>query len=96
MQVPLRLVSALLAPVQLALTLLFCLCGPAMATHEAGDDDRLRVLVWNAWRGGNEVDLGPEKVLEVVRSVDPDVVLMQESYDIDGERPTLGRWVAAE
>lgn len=96
MQNPLRLVSVLLVPVQLALVLLFCLCGPAMATHEAGDDDRLRVLVWNAWRGGNEVDRGPEKVLEVVRSVDPDVVLMQESYDIDGEWPTLGRWVAAE
>lgn len=56
----------------------------------------LRVLVWNAWRGGNEVDQGPEKVLAVIREVNPDLVLMQESYDIDGERPTLGRWIAGE
>ncbi len=60
------------------------------------EHDRLRVLVWNAWRGGNEVDQGPEKVLAVVRAVDPDLVLMQESYDIADERPTLGRWIAAE
>jgi len=73
--------------------LLLLLC-PVPA--EAGDGDSLRVLVWNAWRGGNEVEEGPEKVLQVIRDVDPDLVLMQESYDIDGERPTLGRWVAAE
>lgn len=59
-------------------------------------DDRVRVLVWNAWRGGNEVDRGPEKVLRVIREVDPDLVLMQESYDVDGDRPTLGRWIASE
>ena len=65
------------------------------ATFASGQD-RLRVMVWNAWRGGNEVEGGPEKVLAVIRAEDPDVVLMQESYDIDGERPTLGRWVAGE
>ena len=58
--------------------------------------DELRVLVWNAWRGGNEVERGPEKVLAVIRAADPDLILMQESYDIDGERPTLGRWIASE
>ena len=68
------------------------------------DADALRVLVWNAWRGGNEVDDGPEKVLAVIRDAAPDLVLMQESYDIDadpdpegaGDRPTLGRWIAGE
>ena len=68
-------------------------CGPASGNEM---DGRLRVLVWNAWRGGNEVDRGPEKVLQVVRDVKPDLVLMQESYDIDGDRPTLGRWIASE
>ncbi len=52
----------------------------------SAQEDSLRVLVWNAWRGGNEVTQGPEKVLEVIRAADPDVVLMQESYDVDGER----------
>ncbi|MEE2896185.1 MAG: endonuclease/exonuclease/phosphatase family protein [Planctomycetota bacterium] len=73
-----------------------CPAGSLEAGSGPESDDRLRVLVWNAWRGGNEVDRGPEKVLEVVRAVEPDLVLMQESYDIDGERPTLGRWIAGE
>ena len=72
-----------------------CLLGsPDLDT--AIDDDTVRVLVWNAWRGGNEVDQGPEKVLAVIREAQADLVLMQESYDIDGERPTLGRWIAGE
>jgi hypothetical protein len=77
-----------------ALALLLCV---GCASLEAPEDDgRLRVLVWNAWRGGNEVDQGPEKALALVRAVDPDLVLMQESYDIVDDRPTLGRWIAAE
>jgi uncharacterized protein YndB with AHSA1/START domain len=72
-----------------------CLLGPADLAPTA-DEDVVRVLVWNAWRGGNEVDQGPEKVLAVIREARPDLVLMQESYDIDGERPTLGRWIAGE
>lgn len=72
------------------------IAGPDAAADTTPAEDRLRVLVWNVWRGGNEVDRGPEKILAVIRAVDPDLVLMQESYEIDGERPTLGRWVAAE
>ena len=60
--------------------------GPVVA-----DGDQLRVLVWNVWRGGNEVDRGPEKIQAIIRSARPDLVLLQESYDVDGERPTLGR-----
>ncbi len=84
-----------------ALTRLSCLLlvvsplVPCVAGH-ADEGDRLRVLVWNAWRGGNEVESGPEKVLEVIRDAKPDLVLMQESYDIDDDRPTLGRWIAGE
>lgn len=72
-----------------------CLLGPADHARTP-DSDVIRVLVWNAWRGGNEVDQGPEKVLAVIREARPDLVLMQESYDIDGDRPTLGRWIAGE
>ena len=32
----------------------------------------------------------------VIRSVKPDIVLLQESYDIDGDRPLLGEWLAGE
>ena len=66
---------------------------------EAGEDrakNGLRVLVWNVLRGGNKVEQGPEKALAVIRSVEPDIVLLQESYDIDGDRPRLGEWLAGE
>ena len=78
---------------------LFALCVVCALTHVAladSNSENLKVLVWNAWRGGNEVEQGPEKVLAVIREVSPDIVLMQESYDIDDDRPTLGRWIAGE
>lgn len=61
--------------------------------ERAGD---LRVLVWNVQRGANDFTNGAEKTLAVIRAIDPDVVLMQESYDINDDRPTLGRWMATE
>ncbi len=56
----------------------------------------LRVLVWNVLHGANDVDKGAEKTLAIIRSVEPDIVLLQESYDIDGDRPRLGEWLAGE
>jgi len=56
----------------------------------------LRVMVWNVQRGSNNFDEGPEKTLAWIRAVAPDLVLMQESYDINGDRPELGRWLAGQ
>ncbi|MFW5697170.1 MAG: endonuclease/exonuclease/phosphatase family protein [Fimbriimonadaceae bacterium] len=56
----------------------------------------VRVMVWNVLRGGNEVEDGPDKALEIIRAADPDVVLLQESYDIEDDRPQLGIWMAEE
>ena len=47
-------------------------------------------MVWNVLRGGNSVQQGPEKALQVIRDAAPDVVLLQESYDIEG-RSTKAR-----
>ena len=58
--------------------------------------DQLRVMVWNVLRGGNSVQEGPEKALQVIRDAAPDVVLLQESYDIEDDRPKLGAWLAGE
>lgn len=69
------------------------------AVPEEGEErakNELRVLVWNVLRGGNNVEEGPEKALAVIRAVDPDIVLLQESYDIDGDRPRLGEWLTGE
>lgn len=56
----------------------------------------LSVLVWNAERGTNPYENGPEKALKVVRDSAADIVLMQESYDIEGDRPELGLWIAQQ
>ncbi|MCH2142623.1 MAG: endonuclease/exonuclease/phosphatase family protein [Phycisphaerales bacterium] len=60
------------------------------------EQEPLRVLVWNVLRGGNEIQDGPAKALEVIREAAPDIVLLQESYDINGDRPKLGAWLAGE
>ncbi len=64
--------------------------------HTEQPQDALRVLVWNVLHGANDVDQGAEKTLAIIRSVEPDLVLLQESYDIDGDRPRLGEWLAGE
>jgi endonuclease/exonuclease/phosphatase family metal-dependent hydrolase len=72
---------------------------PSLTVEQITDVPRhgdLRVLVWNIQRGANNFDQGAEKALAVIRAVQPDVCLLQESYDIDGDRPTLGRWMASE
>ncbi|MGB0330313.1 MAG: endonuclease/exonuclease/phosphatase family protein [Planctomycetota bacterium] len=70
----------------------------ALAPQEVsgGDTRGLRVLVWNIERGANPYTNGAEKALAQIRSLSPDVCLLQESYDIDGERPKLGAWMAKE
>ena len=85
---PLALRCLLLAA---ALSAASCQLAPS-----AAPEPQLRVLVWNVLHGANDVDEGPEKALRVIREAAPDLVLMQESYDIDGDRPTLGRWLAAQ
>ena len=56
----------------------------------------LRVLSWNVLHGANDVTDGPEKALAVIKESRADVVLMQESYDINGDRPKLGAWLAEQ
>jgi endonuclease/exonuclease/phosphatase family metal-dependent hydrolase len=67
-----------------------------VAENKAPLETNLRVLVWNVLHGANDVDQGAEKALAVIRSVNPDIVLLQESYDINGDRPRLGEWLAGE
>jgi len=78
----------------IAAVVLTTLPSPARAAEPA-PPDTLRVLVWNIQRGSNNFGQdGPEKALAVIREVGPDVCLLQESYDINGDRPHLGAWLA--
>ena len=66
------------------------------STETPAESDALRVVVWNVLHGANDVTQGAEKTLKIIRDIKPDIVLLQESYDIDGERPKLGAWLASE
>ena len=85
--------SAKLNPL-LGLLALACLALPANVF--ADDDPHLTVMVWNVQRGANNFDQGPEKALRVIKESGADVVLLQESYDINGDRPKLGAWLAEQ
>lgn len=58
--------------------------------------DNVRVLIWNIQRGSNDFKNGPEKALAVIKAANPDICLLQESYDIKDDRPQLGVWMAKE
>lgn len=59
-----------------------------------GEEDKIRVLVWNVWRGTNKVDQGAEKALALIKETKADLCLLQESYDIEGPRGKFGPWAA--
>ncbi len=82
-------------PPSRAALLLATILAPS-CTFAPPQPDTLRVLVWNIQRGANHFDQGPEKALAVIRAAAPDVCLLQESYDIEDERPKLGAWLAAQ
>jgi len=74
-------------------TELFCM--PCIADSPKSKDS-IRVMVWNVLHGANDVTNGAEKTLKIIRDTNPDIVLLQESYDINDERPKLGEWLADE
>ena len=64
--------------------------------QQAEDSATLKVLIWNILHAGNDVKEGPEKILALIRRTGADICLLQESYDIDGDRPMAGAWLAGE
>jgi endonuclease/exonuclease/phosphatase family metal-dependent hydrolase len=72
-------------------------CATATRTLDAPlESNTLRVMVWNVLHGANDVTNGAEKALKIIRDTKPDIVMLQESYDINDERPKLGEWLAGE
>ena len=39
-----------------------------------------KVMAWNILHGGNDIPNGVEKVIQIIQEIDPDVVLMVETY----------------
>lgn len=39
-----------------------------------------KVMAWNILHGGNDLEDGQERVIEIIREIDPDIILMVETY----------------
>lgn len=39
-----------------------------------------KVMAWNILHGGNDIEKGPENVVKIIQAINPDVVLMVETY----------------
>lgn len=70
----------------LATALLLLASGPSWGEDPPPPVD-VRVMTWNIWKGGREdgAEVGPQRVVEVIRSSGADIVAMQETYG-SGER----------
>jgi hypothetical protein len=58
-----------------ALALLLTLGAPALAQSDEAVE--LRVMIFNIWLGGDQVNLG--RTFDAIRAADPDIVLLQEA-----------------
>jgi endonuclease/exonuclease/phosphatase family metal-dependent hydrolase len=79
------------------LTALLLAVRPSLCSAETQlPNESIRIMVWNVLHGANDVTNGAEKTLKIIRETKPDIVMLQESYDINGDRPKLGEWLAGE
>ncbi|WP_339901813.1 endonuclease/exonuclease/phosphatase family protein [uncultured Cyclobacterium sp.] len=39
-----------------------------------------KVMAWNILHGGNDIENGPQQVIQIIKEIDPDVILMVETY----------------
>lgn len=58
---------------------LFLMAG-SIPGHAQPPPVEFKVMAWNILHGGNDLEDGPDKVIEIIREIDPDIVLMVETY----------------
>lgn len=39
-----------------------------------------KVMAWNILHGGNDIENGPQNVIQIIKEIDPDIILMVETY----------------
>ena len=39
-----------------------------------------KVMAWNIFHGGNDIENGPENVAKIIKEINPDIILMVETY----------------
>lgn len=85
-----RLQSQNLVFILMILTATWMVLGQSTSAQE-DKAIQLRVLSWNIWHGGREdgEEIGPERVIEVIKSSQADLIAMQETYG-SGEKISKG------
>lgn len=60
-----------------------CLVAQEVTSNNRLDPDMLKVLQWNIWHGGVHLaDRGQQRVIDLLKGMDADAILMQEAYGI--------------
>ncbi|TXE05917.1 endonuclease/exonuclease/phosphatase family protein [Algoriphagus aquimarinus] len=59
--------------------LLFCFL-MLVGTETHAQDRSFTVMAWNILHGANDIDNGKENAIKIIKEIDPDVILMVETY----------------
>jgi hypothetical protein len=59
--------------------LLFCFL-ILVVTETNAQDKSFKVMAWNILHGANDIDNGKENAIKIIKEIDPDVILMVETY----------------
>ena len=43
-------------------------------------EKKFTVMAWNILHGGNDIENGPENVARIIKEINPDIILMVETY----------------
>ena len=70
----------------LLLISIFFLC----ANTIEGQKNSFKVMAWNILHGGNDIENGPENVAKIIKEINPDIVLMVETY---GSGPFIANYL---
>jgi len=64
--------------------ILIAICFIFLLTSEwsmaQGNKETIKFMAWNILHGGNDFEDGPQRVIDIIREIDPDVVMMVETY----------------
>ena len=55
-----------------------------------GQKNSFKVMAWNILHGGNDIENGPENVAKIIKEINPDIILMVETY---GSGPFIANYL---
>jgi len=62
------------------LSLFLALLFLVSCTPTNNEKTTFKVMTWNIFHGANDIENGPQKAIEIIKIIDPDIILMVETY----------------